>query len=277
MKSLIFSYIKKYRKVVPYIRSPLSDFCATPFFLIIGAQKAGTSSLFHYLNQHPDIVPPVVKGEVHYFDLHYDRSKKWYLGHFPLRRTRELVIEKSPYYFYHPLAPKRSYQFNNYFRLVALVRDPVKRAYSHYHHEIENGREERSFRQAVEEEMENVETDHFRLANNEMTYSFSHQRYSYFARGRYAEQLDLWLSYFSRNQLYLETAERFFRKPQTVCSEIFDFLGVSGYTVSTGKTHNPGSYKGPMSEKDKQWLADLYREPNHRLASEYEVDINAWT
>ncbi|MCF8111446.1 MAG: sulfotransferase domain-containing protein [Desulfobacteraceae bacterium] len=260
---------------MPYIRRPFTFTCMIPNFLIIGAQKAGTTSLFRYMLQHPDILKPLVNRELHYFDLHYHRGPNWYRAHFPFQRKEKITGEKSPYYIFHPLVPERCHAFNSDFRLILLLRDPVKRAYSHFHHEIENGRENRSFRQAVEEEMGDVENDHLRLARSEIDYSATHQYYSYFARGRYVEQLDLWTKFFARDQIYLETAERFFKESRGVCSEIFDFLGLKPFQTFTGRRHNPGKYN-PLPEAEKRWLADLFRDSNQKLSEAYGVDISDW-
>ncbi len=266
----------KWRQAAPCIRQPLSNLYLIPDFLILGAQKSGTSSLFLYLSQHPDILSPCVNKELHYFDLNFKQSSKWYRAHFPFKKQGKITGEKSPYYIFHPLAPRRCREFNPEFKLIALLRDPVKRAYSHFHHEIENGRESRPFRRAVEEEMDRVEKDHDLLAQGEIDHSFAHQRYSYFARGRYADQLDLWTRFFPRKQIYLETAERFFRDPQAVCLEIFDYLNVYPWKITAARLHNKGTYP-PMSREDMLWLAGLYKEQNARLAEVYGVDISDWT
>ncbi len=266
----------KWRQAVPFIRLPLSNLCLIPDFLILGAQKSGTSSLFLYLSQHPDILSPCVNKELHYFDLNFKQPSKWYRAHFPFKKQGKITGEKSPYYIFHPLAPRRCREFNPEFKLIALLRDPVKRAYSHFHHEIENRRESRPFRRAVEEEMDRVEKDHDLLYQGNIDHSFAHQRYSYFARGRYADQLDLWTRFFPRKQIYLETAERFFRHPQQVCAEIFGFLNVSSRKISATKKHNKGTYD-PISSSDQSWLTGLFREHNLRLADKYGVNINDWT
>ena len=76
-----------------------------PDFLILGAQKAGTTALYAYLRWHPDITGPSFK-EVSFFDRHYAQGERWYRAHLPLRR-RALVGEASPSYLFHPLAPER--------------------------------------------------------------------------------------------------------------------------------------------------------------------------
>src|SRR5215470_750369 len=122
---------------------------ALPDFLIIGAQKAGTTSLYAYLTAHRD-VRPAGRKEVHYFDLGFtagaELGEGWYRSMFPLRarlaldgrRTGRPVRtgEASPYYLFHPAAPQRAAALVPEARLLVLVRDPVERAWSHYRHEV---------------------------------------------------------------------------------------------------------------------------------------------
>lgn len=266
----------KRREFILSLRRPLVRLCMMPAFLIIGAQKSGTSSLYNYLIQHPDIIPPVMRPkELHYFDLHYERGPHWYLSNFPFQHPGKITGEKSPYYLYHPLVPERVASFNKNLKLIVLMRDPVKRAYSHYNHQIRKGRESRPFRIAVEAEMDNVDLEHGRLAEGEIKFSFIHRHYSYFARGHYAEQLDLWMRFFPRKNFYLVTSERFFKDTQAVCSEIFGFLGLPPAAISTANRHNTGTYE-PIPESDQKWLADLFRQSNKKLAESYAVNIDDW-
>jgi Sulfotransferase domain len=124
-----------------------------PDFLILGAQKAGTTALYAYLRRHPAITGPSWK-EVSYFDRHYARGEAWYRGNFPnrLRARDKLVGEASPSYLFHPLGPERARALVPEARLVALVRNPIDRALSHYHHEVALGRERLSFEEALEAE-----------------------------------------------------------------------------------------------------------------------------
>src|SRR5207244_9402765 len=88
-----------------------------PNFLILGAQKAGTTALYAYLRWHPQITGPSFK-EVSFFDRHYARGERWYRAHLPVRR-RGLVGEASPSYLFHPLAPERVARMLPDARLVA--------------------------------------------------------------------------------------------------------------------------------------------------------------
>ncbi len=82
-----------------------------PNYLIIGAQRCGTTSLYEYLIRHPRILSSLTK-EVHYFDYNFDKGQSWYRSFFPsvfskLYKGNFITGEASPYYFFQPLAPKR--------------------------------------------------------------------------------------------------------------------------------------------------------------------------
>ena len=77
-----------------------------PDFVIVGAQRGGTTSLYRYLTGHPE-VRAALRKEVHFFDLNFDKGMDWYLAHFPMRGEATVVGEASPYYLYHPDVPER--------------------------------------------------------------------------------------------------------------------------------------------------------------------------
>ncbi|MGH9297486.1 MAG: sulfotransferase domain-containing protein, partial [Acidimicrobiales bacterium] len=132
----------------------------TPSFLIVGAQRCGTTSMYKAISQHRSVLPAVLHKGVHYFDTGYGNSWSWYLGHFPLRaharwvstRTGGAVVsgESSPYYLFHPLAPERIARDLPLARLIVMVRDPVERAYSAHAHELARGYETEPFEKALE-------------------------------------------------------------------------------------------------------------------------------
>src|SRR6188508_1226206 len=107
-----------------------------PTFMIIGTQKGGTTSLHRYLDKHPDVTM-ALKKEVHFFDSFYFKGSDWYLAHFPLRSEAAQTGEASPTYIFHPEAPRRVYDAFPQVKLIALLRNPVDRAYSH--HQMESG------------------------------------------------------------------------------------------------------------------------------------------
>src|SRR5262245_25168277 len=179
-----------------------------PDFLIIGCKKGGTTSLMNWLVEHPDVArmyPSFQRRKSpHYFDVNYARGEAWYRAHFPTRMSvarrehrsgrRPLVGEASPYYMFHPAAPDRVGETLPYVRLIALLREPVSRAYSNYWDRVATGNEDLpTFEDAIdaeEERLKGVTAERFR---DPAYYSYDHDHHSYLARGRYIEHLRPWL------------------------------------------------------------------------------------
>ncbi len=228
-----------------------------PDFLIIGAQRGGTTSLYRYLAAHPCVAPTLVSKGVHYFDVGHDRSEGWYRGHFPPTAYRSwrtaighgplITGEASPYYLFHPLVPQRVAAALPEVRLIVMLRDPVRRAYSHYQHEVEGGYEDLpTFEAAIETEPERLAGEVERIEADPTYVSFAHQHHSYLARGRYPEQLRRWLASFPRDRFLIMTSEDFYRDTPSAFERVQDFLGLPRHPVEVSKTYNAHTYE-PMS------------------------------
>ena len=203
-----------------------------PGFLVIGAQKAGTTALYAYLRQHPAITGPSWK-EVSFFDRHYARGEAWYRGNFPnsLRARGDLVGEASPSYLFHPLAPERVAGLVPEAKLIVLVRNPVDRAYSHYQHEVALGREPLSFEYAVAAEYERLRGEEGRLVADPSYFSHAWWNYTYRARGLYADQLERWLAVFPREQLLVVPSDDLSADPGAAYASVLAFLGAVPYRL----------------------------------------------
>src|SRR5215213_1565056 len=124
-----------------------------PNFIIIGAQRGGTTSLYRYLTEHPSI-GAAYRKEVHFFDRHFDKGMAWYLAHFPARGEFPIVGEASPFYLFHPAVPGRIHAAVPQARFIALLRNPIDRAYSQYHMKSRHDLETLSFEDALAQEGE---------------------------------------------------------------------------------------------------------------------------
>jgi hypothetical protein len=247
-----------------------------PDFIVIGTQRGGTTSLYRYLAAHPGVAPTLVSKGVHYFDVQNDRPQAWYRGHFPptayrawrLHVARQPLItgEASPYYLFHPAVPERVAAMLPEVKLIAMLRDPVKRAFSHYHHEFEGGFETLpTFEQAIDAEPARLEGEVARLLSDPGYVSFAHQHHSYVARGHYAEQLEAWFAHIPRERFLIFTSEEFYRDTATIYGAVQDFLGLPHRPLAEFKTYNAHSY-APMDPATNERLRDLFREPDRALA-----------
>ncbi len=247
-----------------------------PAALIIGAQKGGTTSLFNYLVRHPDVLPPLGK-EIHYFDLHYARGIRWYRGRFPYGyrlRGGAMTVDASPYYLFHPHAPERAARLLPEVKLVALLRNPIDRAFSHYQHEVRGGRETLSFEAAVAAEPERLAGEEERLGGDPGYYSYNHHRYSYLSRGRYVEQLRRWAEHFPRERLLVLQSEWLFRDPAAATEAVQRFLGLRPHRGEQYRPFLQGRYDREIPAELRRRLADHF-EPHNRelyrwLGKEYD-------
>jgi hypothetical protein len=236
---------------------------ALPDFLVLGAQKAGTTALYTYLRRHPQIGGPVFK-EVSFFDRHYVNGERWYRAHMPLRRSG-LVGEASPGYLFHPLAPERVAQMLPRSRLIALLRNPADRAFSHYQHEVAFGREDLSFEEALACEDERMEGELERMLREPAYFSYPWWNYTYLARGRYADQLERWYDAFPRDQLLVLFTDDLAADTAATYGRVLDFLGVEQHELESYPRIFEREY-GDMDTRTRARLQEHFAEPNRRLA-----------
>lgn len=240
-----------------------------PDVLIIGAQKAGTTSLFSYLEQHP-LVSGSRPKELHYFDKNFAKGERWYRSHFQRRRHGELLLEASPYYLFHPLAAERAAGLLPDAKLIVLLREPVARAHSHYQHEVDRGFETLSFEEAIACERRRLGDSESRLARGELVQSFEHQHFSYLSRGLYADQIERWLAHYPRDAFLFLKAEDMFASAQTAFDRACSFLDLPRIALADASPRHQRDY-APISESLRAELSDFYAEPNRRLAELTEI------
>ncbi len=255
------------------LRSLLAKERPLPDFLVIGAQKAGTTSLFSYLTTHPHISRPL-KKEIHYFDTRWHRHENWYRSHFPATGDGMLTGEASPCYLFYPMAPARVAKLLPDVRLIVLLRDPVARAYSHYQQSRNKGFETCSFEEAVAAEPQRLREDEPLLNGHPDAGTVAFKKNAYLTRGHYAEQLARWFEEFQREQFHIIKSEAFFADPQQTCSDVFSFLGLPDHAVPSLKVHNPGAYDSKLGNGDA--ALRKYFAPHNRALAELLGEDMAW-
>ena len=205
-----------------------------PDYLIIGANKCGTTALFQALTNHPSFAKPLFK-EVHYLDRFPAKSQTWYFAHF-WGPDDKLWGEATPEYFELPDAPHRVSAFNTSPKLILCLRDPVARAVSHYYNAVDHEGETRSVTAAIEGEVAALKDGRYARTAAEL-------RHAYVQRSMYARSLENWFSVFPKNQILILVAER--RKANLAAA--FEFLSVpssSAPNINTGPT-NARAYPDP--------------------------------
>jgi Sulfotransferase domain len=253
-----------------------------PNFLVIGAQKAGTTALHGYLRQHPAVFCPEWK-ELHYFSLKYPLGERWYLSHFPLATTslpqrlrnsgHVAVGEATPAYLFDPRSPARVHAFDPGMKLVVALRDPVERAYSHYWMEVETRDETRSFEDALAWEEAEVWPELERWSADPAYVSplplFGR---SYVARGFYADNLERWLALFPRDQLLALTSDELLADPASALTAVERFLGVPEWQPARYPQENVREYP-PMSPATRDHLRQVFEPHDRRLTELLDVEL----
>lgn len=245
-----------------------------PSFIMIGAQRCGTTSLFRTLLEHPQVRrAPLHKG-VNYFDLNYFRGMSWYRGHFPVagiarRQTARYggpaAFEASGYYLYHPFALERLARDLPAAKLVVMLRNPVERAYSAWKHEYARGFEQEGFGRALELEDERLAGEIGRMAEDIRYESLPHRHHSYRHRGHYAEQLERAFALFPPGQVHVMDSEAYFAEPAREYQELLAFLGLRPHEPARFRRVNgrPGE---SMPATTRRMLEEYYAPHDERLA-----------
>jgi hypothetical protein len=268
-----------------------------PSFIVVGAMKAGTSSLSDVLGRHPDIFMP--KGEVHFFAREFGRGLDWYRGRFRKAGARRVIGEKSPSYSHvlaWPEAPARMRQALPDVKPIWILREPVARAHSNWWHAVRAGVERSDFPTAVGRELEGR----------------ARPAESYLARSRYVEQIEAYLRHFPIAQMHVMLFEDFVRDQARATRAVLAFLGVDpdvpladpepgkSNVSAAGAALTPGQFAvatlrfvkgrgvspigrrrdlayGAIEPALRENLAAYFVEPNRELARLTGLDLGPWT
>jgi hypothetical protein len=261
--------------------------CITPDFLIIGAQKGGTTSLYYYLAQHPHVSPAVHK-EVHFFENPSRRGKgeRWYRSFFPSKlylACREFVLqgkvltgEATPYMSYIN-APRLVHCVKPEAKLILLLRNPVDRALSHYMHVCRSapGLETLTFSEAIRAEPLRIQQDIDAIERDEWHDDILHRMLGYVRRGLYAQHLQQWLALFPRENIYVVESEKFYRNPALVTQEVAAFLGLSPCKFDVSEQFNVGGYAEKITPEDRAFLVDAFKDDRAELQKILGNDFGA--
>lgn len=208
-----------------------------PNFFVLGASKAGSTSLNFYLDQHPEIYMGADK-EPEFFqnDEDYKKGLNWYVKTYFSKADFNCPVGEASasYLYYSKVANRLSKLPQENQRFIVLLRDPVDRAYSQYWHQVRRG-ETRTFKHAIDDE--------FNLLGYSINSIFNYPPESYYlGRSMYYEHLANYMKHFRREQFLLVFLDELKSSPQKVFDKICDFLSVPRYkAISTDKIHNSGA------------------------------------
>jgi hypothetical protein len=263
------------RTAATYVGLATPGLHMTPSFLICGAQRCGTTSMFQALRRHPAVLRPALAKGVHYFDTDYARGMNWYRAHFPftahaaLRARRSgqpgVTYESSPYYLFHPLVAGRIARDLPEVKVITLLRDPVERAYSAFTHERARGFETETFERALELEDERLAGEEARLIADPHYVSHAHQHQAYVHRGFYFQQVRRMVEALGPERVHVVDADDFFTNPEPVYNGVVDFLGLPREQGREFRRHNARP-RSAMSESLRRELGERFVEADQELA-----------
>jgi len=245
-----------------------------PDFYLIGAQKAGTTSLFEYLLQHPSI-PNNIPKDIRFFDKYYHKGTNWYRQYFPLKlhnyfgkslqRRNFLVGDGTERYLDHPHAPERIKKLTPNAKLIVLLRNPIDRAYSHYNFNLIRDIETRSFKDALEAEKK-TNNEFEKMQRDDSYYNDDYFRHAYLDRSTYVNKLKRWMSVFPKEQFLIIQSEEFFKNPSEVYNKVLKFLGLPKWELAEYKQYkkNPANIL-PIAPEHRKQLVEYFRPHNQRL------------
>lgn len=256
-----------------------------PKLLVIGGQKCGTSALFQYLAQHPRMLPALEK-EVEFFqsDLRYSYGVEWYAERWPRKAPAGATrFEASPAYLITPGTAERIRRWLPDVRLVALLRDPVSRAYSAWHmYRQQLGDDPDFYRKLIadrysEEEGARLvprspeELDDFQLAIEREAACLERgqsMEWSVLELGLYGPQLQRYFNCFPREQLLVLDSNDLRTRRVTTLNRVLNFLGLPAFDWANANLGDVfvGKWGAPMSQHTRDFLHHYYCESNRMLS-----------
>lgn len=264
-----------------------------PEFLIIGAKRGGSTSLYFELLSHPQVVPlfprpdhlpktTATKG-IHYFDQNYERGDRWYRSHLPSRLARAaqernlggpvITGEASPYYLFHPAAAERAGRLLPEARIIAVLRDPVERTYSHWKERRRSNAEPLDFAAALAAEDERVGDVEERLRREPAFHSYAHEQQSYARQSEYDTALQRWYDHFPRAQILVLAAENYYADPNGALARVQRHLGLPVRELAAGSVRNAAA-GAEMDPATRLRLAARFEQHNRRLEELTGVSFN---
>ena len=240
-----------------------------PDFLIIGGVRCGTTSLYYNICQHPSVLPAAY-DEIGFFDDNFHLGLNWYRSMFPTKNTMNKVRrqtgkavtgEDTPFYIWNRDAMKRIKELLPEIKLIVILRNPVNRTYSNYHLGCRDNIENRSFSQAVEDDIELIN----KKKEKGETLSNLDFKKTYIGKSLYFEQLEQWFKIFDAKQIHVIFTEDLRDNPENTMKSVYDFLGLDDFSLETYEKQKMFEYDN-MDEEIRERLTTYFKSHNEQLS-----------
>lgn len=239
-------------------------------FVVAGAQKCGTTALHYFISKHPHIAVPRDQA-LHFFDkeenfatgqpnyellyANFDRGRRW-----------KIAGEVTSDYIYWPAAMERLARYNPRMKIIASLRNPVSRAFSHWNMRRQKNQEPLDFIDAINRDKNEVREP----------FSRAFQRYGYVDRSIYAPQLERMFRFFPREQLLILKYEDFRADYRRTVDSVFDFLGVERLPKIPNRERNTASYQRRITQEERDYVAPLFAEDIARVQGLLAWNCGDW-
>ena len=248
-------------------------------FIVVGAQKSGTTALHYFLRKHPQIALPE-RQELHFFDddeifsrpVDYDllhRQFRPVAGSTLLRfaTARQAIAgEVTPSYLYWKPAMERIWNYNRQIKLVILLRNPIDRAFAHWNMQRFKDREPLGFLDALKEEPRRIA----------QPLTIESRRFAYVDRGFYSGQLERVFKFFPREQVHFVKFEGFRDRKQETLDGVFEFLGVKPLRRIRDKDRNIVPYERTITAEEREYLSEVFSAEITKLEQMLGWDCSDW-
>lgn len=240
-----------------------------PDFIIAGASKSGTSSIYYYLNHHPQILFSH-KKEIDFYWKNFERGLDWYLAHFPTITDRPdfLTGEATPNYLRFPQVAQRIKDTFPQVKIIILLRNPIDRAISWHYHKLNSGLTNQDLATAIAEEIDRLSTVSEAEIINTGFYNPDNIMSSL-----YIYKIKAWIELLGREQFLILKSEEFYLNPLEIMKKVFQFLGLSNCPLKYYPKVNSGSYN-QVNPKLRQTLADYFAPYNQQLEEYLGMKFN---
>lgn len=259
-----------------------------PDFLIPGFIKCGTTSLYSYLECHPQILPAVEK-EVCFFTHFFEQRLDWYLAHFPAIPTSSdyLTGEATPVYVNYPSIASKILDLFPKIKLIILLRNPIDRAISSYYHENKVICKFKQIPSNIITTLEKIEIILKKLPDllllepsilnsykdEDIEYILDDVLLPHLLNSLYIYYLEQWLIVFPKEQLLILKSEDLFTNPTATMKQVYNFLNLPEYQLSQYRNSNPGSYP-PINPELRRQLVEFFHPYNQRLEESLGMNFN---
>ena len=240
-----------------------------PDFIIAGASKCGTSSIYYYLSRHPQILLSHTK-EIDFYWTNYRRGIDWYLAHFPTITDRPDFItgEATPNYLRFPQVAQRIKDTFPQTKIILLLRNPVDRAISWHYHKLNTGLTSESLSTAIATEIARLAT----VTEAEITNTGFYNPDNIMS-SLYIYKIKPWIELLGRDRFLILKSEDFYLDPLQQMEQVFEFLNLPNCPLDNYPKVNAGSYNRVDPELRKT-LSEYFTPYNRQLEEYLDLEFN---